>query len=86
MLSSCHEATASDQLYAALQTFVTIPPARRLTSSDNDGLLRPFTDAEVLCAIKTLRRQKSVGHDGLKNDFYKDTSSLMVPALVVISS
>ena len=85
VLSSCHRSTASDQLHAALQTFVTIPPARRLASSDNDGLLRPFTDTEVVCAIKTLRRHKSAGHDGRNNDFCTDISSPMVLVLIVIS-
>ena len=33
-----------------------------------------------------LNRHKFAGHDGLNNNFYKDTAALMVPSLVVVSN
>uniref|UniRef100_A0AAV1URF8 Uncharacterized protein n=1 Tax=Peronospora matthiolae TaxID=2874970 RepID=A0AAV1URF8_9STRA len=55
-------------------------------ANDNERLLSPLTEAEVLSAIVRLNRRKSAGLDELNNDFYKDTAALMVPALVIISN
>ena len=59
---------------------MTIPPEQRITDLDNDLILQPITEAEVLSAITGLKRKAAVP-DGLNNDFYKDTVALMVPAL-----
>ena len=56
------------------------------SDTDNELLLRSFTDAEVLSAIVSLLKHKAAGHDGLNNDVYKDTAALMAPALVQISN
>ena len=86
VLSGCHRTTPLPLLASELRAFASVPPVQRLTSDDNERLLRPFTDAEVLAAVVRLNRRKSAGPDGLNNDFYKDTAALMVPALVIISN
>ena len=40
----------------------------------------------MLHAVKALSRHKAAGQVGLNNDYYKDTSALMVPAMVIISN
>ena len=65
---------------------VTISEDKRLSRLDNERLLRPITEAEMLLEVQELSRQKSAGQDGLNNDFYKDTPALMASALVIISN
>ena len=86
ILSSSHRSEALDALLAAMHKFVTIPEDKRLSCLDNERLLRPITEAEVLLAVQELSRHKSAGQDGPYNDFYRNTSALMLPALVIISN
>ena len=71
-------------LSSSRQIFVTIPEAKRLSHFDNEHLLRPITEAEVLYVVKVLSRHKAAGQDRLNNDYYKETSALIVPAMVII--
>uniref|UniRef100_A0AAV1UCF0 Endonuclease/exonuclease/phosphatase domain-containing protein n=1 Tax=Peronospora matthiolae TaxID=2874970 RepID=A0AAV1UCF0_9STRA len=73
-------------LPSAIRRFVNLPTDRVLSSADNRALLADFSEAEVLAAVSGLSRHKSAGLDGLNNDFYKDTSALLVPALVQLSN
>ena len=50
------------------------------------ALYTRVTEAKVLTAVASLNRNQEAGPDGLNNNFYKDTPSLLVPALVAISN
>ena len=42
-----------------------------LTAQDNQDLAQPITEAELLAAIKTSKKNKSPGTDGITAEFYK---------------
>ena len=86
VLGVIHRKQPLDGLNAAIQQFVHIPTERVISNAANAALLAEFSEAEVLTAIAGLSRRKSAGPDGLNNDFFKDTTALMVPALVRVSN
>ena len=86
VLEFIHRKELSENLPSSIRRFVNLPTDRVLLTADNLALFSDFTEAEVLAAISGLSRLKSAGVDGLNNDFYKDTSALLVPALVQLSN
>ena len=86
VLEFIHRKELSENLPSSIRRFVNLPTDRVLLTADNLALFSDFTEAEVLAAISGLSRLKSAGVDGLNNDFYKDTSALLVPALVHLSN
>ena len=86
LLGRIHRTEPLSSLQAAIQVFVTVPDERRLSSAANAALVAEITEAEVLQAVSELSRHKTAGPDGLNNDFFKDTSALMVPALLTVSN
>ena len=62
------------------------PDEQRLTALDNGRLLRLITEAEVFSSAHRVSRHKAAGEDGLNSDLFKDTSELLVSALVIISN
>ena len=44
-----------------------------------------ITEAEVLLAAHGLSRHKAASEGGFNNNFYTDTATLLMPALVIIS-
>lgn len=82
VLGIIHRKQPLQGLNAAVKQFVHIPTKRVILKADNAALLVEISEAEVLIAIAGLSRRKSAGPDGLNNDFFKDTTALMVPALV----
>ena len=73
-------------LNAAIQQFIHIPIERVISKAVNAALLAEFSEAEVLTAIAGLSRRKYAGPDGLNNGFFRDTTALMVSALVRVSN
>lgn len=49
-----------------------------LQPNNNDILEAPFTPEEIVKVIKTLKNNKSVGIDGIMNEYIKATQALMV--------
>ena len=86
MLGTIYRTEPVDSLPAAIRTFAPIPPVQVLTFLDNEHLMLPIAEADVPKIVRGLSRYKAVGPDGLKKEFYKDTSELVVPALVAIGN
>ncbi|KAE9032264.1 hypothetical protein PR003_g5465 [Phytophthora rubi] len=81
ILGASHRTIKLADLSKEFKQFVRIPRERELSTGDNEHMMGPITEAEILAAIAALNRHKAAGPDGLNNDFYKDTQALMVPAL-----
>ena len=45
---------------------------------------KPITEAEILKAINSLKRDKSPGFDGVLSDFFIDAKEFVIPYLVKI--
>ena len=86
ILGCVHRTVSLTDLRRKIRAFATIPAERRLSYLTNHALMVNFSEGDVLQALSDLSRHKSAGPDGLNNDFYKDTSALLVPALVVVSN
>ncbi|GMF48220.1 unnamed protein product [Phytophthora fragariaefolia] len=61
---------------------VRIPPDRKVSHSNNELLMAEIDEAELTQAVRSLQRHKVAGPDGLNNDFYKDLTEEVLPALV----
>ena len=46
----------------------------------------PFTPADILAALKRLRRNKAAGVDGLRSEYITDASATLAPALAAVFS
>ena len=81
-----HNTVPTKNLRQALIGFITMPPDRVLSRTDNARLMMPITLTLVITAITVLDRHKAAGPDGLNNDFLKDFQALLGPALVTIGN
>ena len=86
MLGCAHRTASLPDLRRKVHAFATIPAERRLSTFTNHALMANFSEGDFVQAKSALSRHKSADLDGLNNDFYKDTSGLLVPALVVVSN
>lgn len=64
-----------------IQNFLSTIDLPHITHTQLEGLSQPFSDEEVLSAIKTLPLHKSPGEDGYTNEFYKTFDKLVTPHL-----
>jgi hypothetical protein len=85
VLGKVHNEYSGDELEREFDKFVHIPRSRRVSAEQNDDLMKPITEEEVIEAIAALN-SKAAGADGLNNDFFKDAQSLLVPAMVAIGN
>ena len=86
ILGSVHNSAPPQLLDAQFDDFVTIPESRHLSATDNGLLMREININEVIEAIDALNRHKAAGTDGLNNDFFKDTQSVLASAMVAIGN
>ena len=86
ILGISHRSVPLASLEQAFTDFVSIPVVSRVTPVENERLMSPIAETEVLAAITVISRHKAPGTDGLNNDFYKDTMSVMVPALTAVAN
>lgn len=49
-----------------------------------DELSQPFSEEEILKAIKTLPLKKSPGEDGYTHEFYQNFANLVTPLLTAL--
>ena len=82
VLGAVHRVEPLAAIPGALLDFVSAPTDRLISTAANNGLMLDFTETEVLQAITELSRHKASDPEGLNNDFSKDTSTLLAPALV----
>ena len=57
-----------------------------LNSKQQQELLRPFEEEEVLEVFRTLKPDKAPGPDGLVNNWYKDFSTVLIPAFLTLTN
>ena len=86
ILGAVHNSAPPQLLDAQFDDFVTIPESRHLSATDNGLLMREININEVIEAIDALNRHKAAGTDGLNNDFFKDTQSVLASAMVAIGN
>ena len=81
-----HRVESSFSLPRALHANVLVAESRLLSPSHSNRLMSDVTEAEVLQAVAEFSHHKAADPDGLYYDFSKDTSTLLVPALVHVSN